>query len=175
MNPGKSAIERMRQYLSKQQYVGKNKPENIIYEQEMNKMHLHVVIKDCDKFSFLLEGIQFKFTDESQDLHLNWDSLKKYADNLIKKVTYLLEDLSIVEEDPVNSKLLIRSAASETEIPTPCYYEIIMTGNGTISLNRFKILKEQKQRVEVPFNLTNEVLEKLINDVAGCMQKLNFE
>ena len=103
------------------------------------------------------------------------DDLKKRAEFLAKKVTYLLENLEVFEMDAVNLKIKLRSTSTQDEQAALSYFEIIMQGNGSISLARILFDKGKKQKQRIPFHVTNEVLEKLINDVVETIQNQKFE
>ncbi len=169
MKLGKEVNKRLRKNLSHHVNKTENQPEKIRFEQSVKNLRLHAVIKDFDKYSFIFEKLHLTFLRESKELNLNLRELKLCAKNLIKKVTYLLENLSLIEEEPVNVKVQLRSVFIENDKSPMSYYEIIMCGNGTVSFDRYQIIKGQKQRVSVPFNLTDEVFEKLINDISGCV------
>jgi len=106
---------------------------------------------------------------------LDVDDLKKRAEFLAKKVTYLLENFEVFEIDPVNLKIQLRSISAQDERVGLSYFEIIVQGNASISLARILFDKGKKQKQRIPFHLTNEVLEKLINDVVKTIQSQKFE
>ena len=100
------------------------------------------------------------------------DDIKKRAKFLAKKVTYLHENFEVFEIDAVNLKIQLRSILAH-ERAALSYFEIIMQGNGSVSLARTLFDKGKKQKI--PFHVTNEVLEKLINDVVETIQNQKFE
>ena len=136
-------------------------------------MNFQLTVKDFDKFSFLLENLQIEISKESAEVPLDVDDLKKRAEFLAKKVTYLLENFEVLEIDAVNLKIQLRSISAQDERAALSYFEIIMQGNGSISLARILFAKGKKQRI--PFHLTNEVFEKLLTDVVETIQSQKFE
>ncbi len=137
-------------------------------------MNFQLTVKDFDKSSFLLESLQIEISKESPEVPLDVDDLKKRAEFLAKKVTYLLENLEVFEIDAVNLKIQLRSISAHERVAVS-YFEIIMQGSGSISLARILFAKGKKQKQRIPFHVTNEVLEKLINDVVETIQNQKFE
>ena len=87
---------------------------------------------------------------------------------MTSKITYLLEELMIIEEDPVGLKVQLRSKISDESENSHSYFEVILFGDGTISIDRYEIDSEQSQRKNTPFSLTYDVFEKIINDIHDC-------
>ena len=77
--------------------------------------------------------------------------------------------------DAVNLIIQLRSTSPQDEQAALSYCEIILQGNGSISLARILFDKGKKQKQRIPFYVTNEVLEKLINDVVETIQNQKLE
>lgn len=80
------------------------------------------------------------------------------------------KNINLLEIDPINLRIQLRSKSPQDEGAALSYFEIIMQGDGSISLERILFDKGKKQRL--PFHLTNEVLEKLINDVVKTISEI---
>ena len=165
---GKTIADQLRQYLLNQKGVSEEKEGNYIYNRTIENLNFQLTVKDFDKFSFLMENLQIEMSKKSAKVSLDLDDLKKRAEFLAKKVTYLLENFEVFEIDAVNLRIQLRSTSVQDERAALSYFEIIMQGNGSISLARILFDKGKKQRI--PFHLTNEVLEKLINDLVKIIQ-----
>ncbi len=172
---GKTIVYQLQQYLLNQKGVSEEKEGNYIFNRNVENLNFQLTVKDFDKFSFLMENLQIEISKESAEVPLDVDDLKKRAEFLAKKVTYLLENLEVFEMDAVNLKIQLRSISTQDEQAALSYFEIIMQGNGSISLARILFDKGKKQKQRIPFHLTNEVLEKLINDVVKTIQSQKFE
>jgi hypothetical protein len=96
------------------------------------------------------------------------DTLKKWANDLCRRVTYLLENLGPLEFDANGNQVLIRSTQVDKSSPgTTKYYEVMLSahGAGRFSLRRFRNDSSGNARVPVPLQLTHEQLSKLVNDL----------
>lgn len=100
------------------------------------------------------------------------DILKKWANRLCQRVTYLLENLGPLEFDAQENQVLIRSTPPDNSASgTTKYYEVMLSshGAGRFSLRRFSNDSTGSGRVPVPLQLTHEQLSKLINDLVATI------
>ena len=101
------------------------------------------------------------------------DTLKKWANDLCRRVTYLLENLGPLEIDAQGNQILIRSTPPDKSAGsgTTKYYEVMLSslGAGRFSLRRFRYDTSSGQRIAVPLQLTHEQLAKLINDLVATI------
>jgi hypothetical protein len=100
------------------------------------------------------------------------DVLKKWADGLCKRVTYLLENLGPLEYDAHTNEILIRSTPPDQATPgTMKYYEVLLSshGGGRFSLRRFRNDSANPGRIPVPIQVTHEQLAKLVNDLTATI------
>lgn len=167
MNLGSEAVEKLKFFLNKQKQAnvtGQN--QRISFNERLGKIHLHTEVEDFDKFSLVIRKLELKKSQEKFGDNVPIEVLLKQADDLVNKVTYLLENLAIIEVDSTNDKIQIRSTSPHRENGVLRYYEIILDNIGKITLERFEQKVGDKQRVQIPFKLTEEVLERLINDLA---------
>ncbi|HZZ27219.1 MAG TPA: hypothetical protein VFE46_04360 [Pirellulales bacterium] len=95
------------------------------------------------------------------------EQLKKVADALSKRLTYLLEPISPIEIDADQCVVQLRSNPPQRDDNGTRYYELLVRRGGEISLRRF-----QKQpggaRQTVPAQVTREVFLRLIEDFADA-------
>lgn len=103
----------------------------------------------------------------------NLDTLKKWADGLCKRVTYLLETLNPLEYDAQGNEVLIRSQPPDTSSSPgkTKYYEVQLSslGSGKFSLRRFETDRATGGRGPVPLQITHEQLAKLVNDLTATL------
>lgn len=103
----------------------------------------------------------------------NLDTLKKWADGLCKRVTYLLETLNPLEYDAQGNEVLIRSQPPDTSSSPgkTKYYEVQLSshGSGKFSLRRFETDRVTGGRAPVPLRITHEQLAKLVNDLTATL------
>ncbi len=103
----------------------------------------------------------------------NLDTLKKWADGLCRRITYLLENLGPLEYDAQGNEVLIRSTPPDTSSAPghTKYYEVLLSshGAGRFSLRRFQADRTTGGRVAVPLRITHEQLAKLVNDLTATL------
>jgi hypothetical protein len=102
----------------------------------------------------------------------NLDTLKKWADGLCRRITYLLENLGPLEYDAQGNEVLIRSTPPDTSTPGQTkYYEVLLSshGAGRFSLRRYQADRTTGGRVAVPLRITHEQLAKLVNDLTATL------
>jgi hypothetical protein len=100
------------------------------------------------------------------------DTLKKWASDLCRRVTYLLENLGPLEYDAHGNQVLIRSTqVDKSAAGAAKYYEVMLSahGAGRFSLRRFRNDNSGGGRVPVPLQLTHEQLSKLVNDLVATI------
>ena len=97
----------------------------------------------------------------------DFDTLKKWAEELCRRVTYLLENIGPLELDPDAGKVLIRSTPPHRQAGTMKFYEILLQSHsgGNFSLRRFQSETGKPGRDQVEIQTTHEMLQKLIEDL----------
>src|SRR5206468_1991013 len=94
------------------------------------------------------------------------DQLKKVADALSKRLTYLLEPISPIEVDADQCIVQLRSNPPQRDDNGTQYYELLVRRGGELSLRRY-----QKQpggiRQSVPAHVTREVFLRLVDDFSA--------
>ena len=100
-----------------------------------------------------------------------FDALKKWANSLSKRITYLLENIGPLEFDPDAEEVLIRSTPPSQLADGTQYFEIILSSksSGTFSLRRYRSTKGQPGRDPVEITVTHEVLLKLTDDLLATI------
>jgi hypothetical protein len=100
-----------------------------------------------------------------------FDALKKWAEALSRKITYLLEQIAPLEFDPLAGEVLIRSTPPDTLPDGTQYYEMLLQSHhgGRFVLRRYESVKGQAGRAQVPLATTREVLLKLADDLVDTI------
>ena len=97
----------------------------------------------------------------------DFDTLKKWAEQLCRRVTYLLENIGPLEFDPDAGEVMIRSTPPFRQAGTMKFYEILLQSHsgGNFSLRRYESEVGKPGRDQVDIQTTHEMLQKLINDL----------
>ncbi|MCH8830008.1 MAG: hypothetical protein IID45_10575 [Planctomycetes bacterium] len=104
-----------------------------------------------------------------------FDVLRKWAEALCGKVTYLLENIGPLEFSPDSGQVLIRSNPPDQQTSATKFYEVILQSHssGNFSLRRFESVKGRPGRKPVDITSTHELLHKLVNDLVDSIPKAN--
>lgn len=95
------------------------------------------------------------------------EDLKAWGNRIARKVTYLLEPLTIHEADNQANEVVLRSAMPSPKPDRRSYYEIRLKGSGTLNFDRVAFFEQAKRREPVPCQFTNEVVERLVDDLVA--------
>lgn len=100
-----------------------------------------------------------------------FDLLKKWAEQLSRRISYLLEQLAPLEFDETAGEVLIRSTPPSQLPDGTQYYEILLQSHsgGRFVLRRYESVKGQPGRRQVPITTTHEVLLKLADDLVDTI------
>ena len=98
-------------------------------------------------------------------------TLKKWAEDLSQRITYLLENLGPLEFDPITQQVLIRSKSPDQRTGGARYYEILLQcqSSGRFCLRRYYSDPAQAGRDQVDLQMTHETLLKLVDDLVATM------
>src|SRR5262245_48741017 len=98
-----------------------------------------------------------------------FDVLRNWADDLSRRITYLLEQIGPLEYDPAAGQVLIRSVRPDSLPDGSQYYEVVLSSHsgGNFSLRRYRSTKGQPGRAPVDITVKHEVLLKLVDDLVA--------
>lgn len=104
---------------------------------------------------------------------LNGAAVINRAEAIARQVTYLIEPLKLLERDRAGQRALLRSAPPRETADAVEYYEAwlnrVGSGAMSFSLNRYHHGNDDVSRRAIPIVLTNEVLERLVDDLAAII------
>ena len=163
MTPGKTAVQRLQNYLSKQ----KRNDAGYRFSCDLKGRKIQINVKEYDKFSFIVETLRI---ERSDGLQSGSDFLRKQADFLKSNLTYLLENIEVFEIDSLQSRAQLRSRITEENDSSLSYFEIMIEGRRRIALKRVVFDKQKKQRKNATFHLTNETLTRTIDDFVKAIE-----
>lgn len=98
---------------------------------------------------------------------LSSERLKQVAEQLSKRITYLLEPISPIEVDAEGCTVQLRSNPPHKEDGRTTYYELLVSRAGRITLERYERVSKAERRT-IPAEVTREVLLRLINDFSAA-------
>ena len=93
------------------------------------------------------------------------DELKRAAERLAGRLTYLLEPITAVEVDSEQCAIQMRSNPPQKDDNLTTYYELVVKRGGLISLCRFQKQPGEVRHI-VPAQVTREVFLRLVDDMS---------
>lgn len=95
------------------------------------------------------------------------DKVKLVAENLAKKLTYLLEPIRPIETDAEECVVQMRSSPPRQNDDGSIYYELHVKRGGVLSLCRYEKQPGDVRRT-IPIQVTREVFRHLLADFASA-------
>lgn len=92
--------------------------------------------------------------------------LKRVAEQLSARLTYLLEPIQPIEVDPDQCVVQMRSVPPQKDEHRVSYYELLVGRGGRLSLCRYA-KDASSLRQEVPAHVTREVFLRLVGDFSA--------
>ena len=92
-------------------------------------------------------------------------ALRRWAERVAARATYLMEPLKVVEADSTVGEVLLRSEGPTARNGRRAFYEVRIRSAGTLGIARVAFDESTRRREPESFTLTREVLERLVDDV----------
>ncbi len=162
MTLGKQAVDKLQTAFEKQREASPE-TQTLVFEDRFDNLRLRVEAADFDKYSYLLERLELS----PSQAFLDFEALRNGVRKLTERVNCLLENLTVVEEDTTNQMIQLRSATPQVEDTASVYYEILVGADGRVRVERYRRRPEAPARERIPFQMTREVLQKLIDHLAA--------
>jgi hypothetical protein len=119
----------------------------------------------CDELGCLVWELHVNRSTGAPRRSLN---LSSWAQNVVTRVTGLLEPLKVVEVDPVRNEALLRSNTAAKRGDKLFYYEVLLIGTTAAQFRRYQAdANGNGRREQVAFALTHEALAKLAGDLTA--------
>lgn len=120
---------------------------------------------ELDQFSCVVNELRCLTPAPQQET----PDVMKGVQRLTQKVSYLLEDLRLHEGEEDRQLALVRSVAPFRGSDSIAYYEVRLDSR-SLRFARYRLRKGQHTREQIPFFMTREVLERLVNDLAATFR-----
>ena len=124
-------------------------------------VHLELDVVSADRFSCSFRELRLNVPPFT---HTAPGQLKQWADEVCRRVTYLLEQLDTIEFDPQTGQAQIRSTRPDRQADQSRYYEIVLQMPSQLRLCRYQVVPGMP-REQIDVQATHEVLEKLVPDL----------
>ena len=116
-------------------------------------------------------GLAFGALDFATSSRPEWspEALRRWGDRLTARLTYLMEPLVVLEHDPIENQVEIRSESPTHRSGRRTYYEIRLNPRGTLRLSRVSYDEATRHRRPEPCQLTREALDRLADDLVASV------
>jgi hypothetical protein len=141
-----------------------------VIEDNVDDIHLRVEIQDFDKFSFLVKSISAARLQARSPISPVKDLLLQQAAEIERRIFYLLESFRLVEMDEVNGIAQVRSVTPHQKNGERLYYEILLEQGNRLTFMRYQKNAHGETRHNVPSHLSEEMLERLADDLTAILQ-----
>lgn len=136
----------------------------LVIDEHADGLHLECQLSAIDSLGCAFE----KFVVTSDRLQAAAiDELKRVADELTKRLTYLLEPIAPIEIDRIGCTVQLRSVPPSKDGDRTSYYEILVQHGGQLSLARYGADYGAGRQV-ILAQVTREVFLRVVRDFAAA-------
>jgi hypothetical protein len=121
------------------------------------KLWVEVELADSSRLGCLLDRLDVQ---PGGGYHLNIDPVR-----MTQKITYLEEELEIIEVEGQGGRTVLRSAPPRKEDQITSFFEVVLEPAKGLSLVRYRYDPDMGERTPVSAPLTRDALERLIGDL----------
>ncbi|MDY7032015.1 MAG: hypothetical protein SVY10_08910 [Thermodesulfobacteriota bacterium] len=143
-------------------------PKKVKVEEDLIRVEVEVL--DVDRLGCSINKLEITKLEEQTRGENTCQSIKQESEEIKKRITYLQENMKIIESDALTSTALFRSWPPETRDNSIDYYEINLSGGHSMPFERYRFDRVEKKRTSIPINLTKDIFSRLVNDLA-CIMK----
>lgn len=136
-------------------------PACVHAEEGRHQINLNVTL--ATPMGLECEAIDFR----ADDAETSFDSLKAWGNRIAGRVTYLMEPLKVLEADPLDGSVLLRSQGPTPKNGRRSYFEVRLNQSGSATFDRIAYDEAAKTRQAVPCQFTAEVFERLVDDLVA--------
>jgi hypothetical protein len=91
--------------------------------------------------------------------------VRDWAERLARRATGLLEHLKLIEVDDARRVAMLRSDEPSRRGEAVSYYEVLLVGDGSATVRRYRSTRTGGKREQVGFVLTHEAVAKLVGEL----------
>ncbi|MDZ7359845.1 MAG: hypothetical protein ONB46_03835 [candidate division KSB1 bacterium] len=168
MKLGQIALEKLNAIRQDKKLPEADQNSASMIEEKNESFRLCIEIEDFDKFSFVIKTLSVARLQAPPNMSLT-ELLQRQAGEIERRLSYLQERFRLVELDEFNVLAQVRSAAPYQKNGERFYYELLLQHGNSVTLTRYRKSATAEKRELVPFHLTPEMLERLVDDLAATL------
>jgi hypothetical protein len=127
------------------------------------KLWVEVELADSGRLGCLLDRLDLQ---PGGGCHLNIDPVR-----MTQKITYLEEELEIIEVEGQGGRTILRSAPPRKEDQITSFFEMVLDPAKGLSLLRYRYDPDMGERTPVSVPLARDTLERLVDDLINLAQE----
>ncbi len=140
-------------------------------EEERDGVRAFVEFDDVDKIGTRLRHLHVEGVKPFANAEFDADRLRRQAAEIVRRVTYLTEQIELIELDQHTGKAQLRSKQPQREKERTSFYEILLDGNHKLSLRRYEFSNQTtaSRRVGITFEMTHYIFNRLVSDLVAVL------
>jgi hypothetical protein len=141
-----------------------------LIKERMDGIDLQIEIEDFDKFSYMVKTISLTCVQAPPSTTSLKELLLRQSAESERRISYLLESFHLVEVDEFNWLAQVRSVTPYRKNEDRLYYEVLLQHGNSVTFTRYRMQRQAEQREVIPSHLTQEIFERLVDDLAAVIQ-----
>lgn len=170
MTLGQKITERLNATRLTENVKSNGQDSGYVIDEKIDSMRVRLEIEDFDKFSYFVKTLSVAQTQAPPASVSLKDLLLRQVGEIERRITYLLERFQVLEVDEYNCLAQVRSATPYQKNGEKFYYEVLLQHGIGATFSRYLHSNQAGQRELVPCHLTQETLERLIEDLATTLR-----
>lgn len=132
--------------------------------------NIQVRFKEAEKYAILVDYISVARVDQSLTVEEINKYLNNQAETVQKRITFLLEEFKLIEQDRQNKRAQLRSYPPHAAENNKFYYEIVLDEGIKAHFQRYQFSREGKRYEKILSLLTMETFERLIDELVAALK-----
>jgi len=170
MNLGQKFLETLHAVRRTENLPKADTDSGYVIAAEVDSMRVTAEIQDFDKFSCILKTLAVRRVQAPPANVALKALLLRQAAECERRISYLLENFRLLEVDEENYLAQVRSAAPHQKRDEKFYYEALLQHGLGAAFARYRQTREGGSRELVVCHLTQEALERLVDDLAAVLR-----
>lgn len=168
MKSGSKILAKIREAKAKAA-EGKQKERLQLLQHREDDCQFQIKFKDIDKYGIVVDYISIRKGTPILDVEMINKRLEQQAEQVQKKITYLLEDFRLIEIDKMNKRAQLRSYPPHKKEDSKFYYEIVLDEGVRAHFQRYEYSTSRRRFEKITSQLTLETFERLIDDLVEIL------
>ena len=140
------------------------------FQKDVEGLNIAIKFKDIDRYGIVLDYIAIVRKEPILDVEEINRRLEHQAEMVQNKITYLLEDFTLIEIDKASKKAQLRSYPPYEKENSKFFYEIVLEEGTRVHFQRYEYNRDHRRYEKITSQLTLEIFERLLEDLAALVK-----